>query len=340
MAFNPAQYKATTRQQWDDAAEAWHRWGPTLETWLGPATEKMLDAANVTTGGRVLDVAAGTGGQTLTAARRVGPSGRVLATDISAQDSLVRRQGGGRGRARQRGDPRGRRRSARRPAGGVLRRRDLPARAQLLPRPAGRPRRHPPGAARRRQDCGHRLFHAGTKHASSPSPSRSSGRRPSSRRPSQASQDPSALARRGSLSRPSAPPASRTSESRPSPHHCAWHRRPSASPSSGSRSAPCTRCSPAYRRPTGRPCGTRSSTPSGSSRPTTASSPRANYSSRRQPPEHRSAPHTGQRSALVRELQAMPVGDPPGDLVERHRESLRCRPAVDDDGEHRVLPQW
>ena len=83
MTFDPVQYKATTRQQWEDAAEAWHRWGPTLETWLGPATETMLDAAGVTTGSRVLDVAAGGGGQTLAAARRVGPSGRVLATDIS-----------------------------------------------------------------------------------------------------------------------------------------------------------------------------------------------------------------------------------------------------------------
>jgi ubiquinone/menaquinone biosynthesis C-methylase UbiE len=83
MTFDPVQYKATTRQQWEDAAEAWHRWGPTLETWLGPATEKMLEAANISTGSRVLDVAAGGGGQTLAAARRVGPSGRVLATDIS-----------------------------------------------------------------------------------------------------------------------------------------------------------------------------------------------------------------------------------------------------------------
>ena len=84
MSFDPDQYKATTRQQWDDAAEAWHSWGPTLETWLGPATEAMLDAAGITTGTRVLDVAAGAGGQSLAAARRVGPAGRVVATDISS----------------------------------------------------------------------------------------------------------------------------------------------------------------------------------------------------------------------------------------------------------------
>jgi len=84
-AFDAAAYKATTRAQWDDAADAWHRWGPTLERWLGPATDAMLDAAGVTAGARVLDVAAGAGGQTLTAARRVGPEGRVLATDISPE---------------------------------------------------------------------------------------------------------------------------------------------------------------------------------------------------------------------------------------------------------------
>lgn len=83
MAFDAVQYKITTRQQWEDAAEAWNRWGPVLENWLGEATEVMLDTAGVRAGSRVLDVAAGAGGQSLTAARRAGPSGRVVATDIS-----------------------------------------------------------------------------------------------------------------------------------------------------------------------------------------------------------------------------------------------------------------
>ena len=86
-AFDPVAYKATTRAQWDQAAGAWHRWGATLQSWLGEATEVMLDLAGVGAGARVLDVAAGTGGQTIAAARRVGPSGTVLATDIS-QDIL------------------------------------------------------------------------------------------------------------------------------------------------------------------------------------------------------------------------------------------------------------
>lgn len=82
-AFDPQKYKATTKAQWEKAAEPWHRWGPTLHHWLGDATQRMLDLADVKPGARVLDVAAGAGEQSIAAARRVGPTGHVLATDIS-----------------------------------------------------------------------------------------------------------------------------------------------------------------------------------------------------------------------------------------------------------------
>ena len=97
--FDPIRYKGTTREQWQTAAEPWYRWGPTVEDWLGKATETMLDMAEIGPGSRVLDVAAGAGGQTIAAAERVGPSGYVLATDISSTasiiniDPLCRRQG-------------------------------------------------------------------------------------------------------------------------------------------------------------------------------------------------------------------------------------------------------
>jgi cyclopropane fatty-acyl-phospholipid synthase-like methyltransferase len=71
--FDPVAYKRTTTDQWQAAAEPWHRSAPTLEAWLGAATETMLDMAGVVRAARVLDVAAGAGGQTLAAARRVGP---------------------------------------------------------------------------------------------------------------------------------------------------------------------------------------------------------------------------------------------------------------------------
>jgi ubiquinone/menaquinone biosynthesis C-methylase UbiE len=82
--FDPVKYKNTTREQWQAAAEAWYRWSPTLNQWLGKATDRMLELAGIATGHHVLDIAAGAGEQSLTAAKKVGPSGMVLATDISA----------------------------------------------------------------------------------------------------------------------------------------------------------------------------------------------------------------------------------------------------------------
>lgn len=81
--FDPVVYKETTRRQWQDAAPAWHAWGATLNQWLGPSTELMLDMARIGPGDHVLDVAAGAGEQSIAAARRVGTGGRVLATDLS-----------------------------------------------------------------------------------------------------------------------------------------------------------------------------------------------------------------------------------------------------------------
>ena len=88
--FDPIKYKETTREQWQTATEPWYRWGPTVEDWLGQATETMLDMTDAGSDSRVLDVAAGTGGQTIAAARRVGPSGCVLATDISPNILLAK----------------------------------------------------------------------------------------------------------------------------------------------------------------------------------------------------------------------------------------------------------
>src|SRR5690606_19734598 len=56
---------------------------PAIHRWLAAATETMLDLAAVGPGGRVLDVAAGAGDQTLAIARRVGPAGRAPGNDPS-----------------------------------------------------------------------------------------------------------------------------------------------------------------------------------------------------------------------------------------------------------------
>jgi ubiquinone/menaquinone biosynthesis C-methylase UbiE len=67
-----------------EIADRWSSAQVSRQQTLGAVTEVMLEAASVQPGSRVLDVAAGTGDQTLIAARRVGPMGYVLAADISA----------------------------------------------------------------------------------------------------------------------------------------------------------------------------------------------------------------------------------------------------------------
>lgn len=81
--FNATEYKQTQRKQWNEDAAAWHRWGPTLETWFGDVTRLMLDRANIGPDSRALDIATGAGEPALSAAQRVGPEGYVLATDLS-----------------------------------------------------------------------------------------------------------------------------------------------------------------------------------------------------------------------------------------------------------------
>src|SRR5215467_13459547 len=67
-----------------EAAAEWRRGAAARLEAFGPATELMLDLAGVKAGSWVLDVGAGAGDSALTAARRAGPAGHVLATDISA----------------------------------------------------------------------------------------------------------------------------------------------------------------------------------------------------------------------------------------------------------------
>lgn len=70
---------------WDKAAAGWNDHTQIIRQWLHSATHLMLDAAQVSAGVQVLDIAAGAGDQTLDIARLVGESGYVLATDISAR---------------------------------------------------------------------------------------------------------------------------------------------------------------------------------------------------------------------------------------------------------------
>ncbi len=79
-----AELTSTAPQPWDDAAAGWNKHAHVIREWLREVTEAMIKAANIRPGSRVLDIAAGAGDQTLDIARRIGPNGYVLATDLSA----------------------------------------------------------------------------------------------------------------------------------------------------------------------------------------------------------------------------------------------------------------
>ena len=83
--MDTASTATSLRAEWDAAAAGWDAHGPQIGAWLSRATEAMIGMAGVGPGSQVLDVAAGAGEQTLAIARRVGPTGRVLATDLSPQ---------------------------------------------------------------------------------------------------------------------------------------------------------------------------------------------------------------------------------------------------------------
>ncbi len=76
--------KSGLRDTWESAAPGWAKWERAFSAGLADATEVLLDMAAVAAGMRVLDVACGAGNQTVQAAKRVGPTGNVVASDISA----------------------------------------------------------------------------------------------------------------------------------------------------------------------------------------------------------------------------------------------------------------
>lgn len=81
--LDSAQFKSATREQWNRHAKGWNDHTAQISNWLRESTHAMLAMAEIRPEARVIDIAAGAGDQTLDIARRVGPNGSVLATDLS-----------------------------------------------------------------------------------------------------------------------------------------------------------------------------------------------------------------------------------------------------------------
>src|SRR5688500_17968318 len=79
------EFRGAQREQWNTAATGWRKWSELIDDAAGKVSERLVELAGVEPGSRVLDVAAGYGEPSLSAARQVGPDGEVVATDIAAQ---------------------------------------------------------------------------------------------------------------------------------------------------------------------------------------------------------------------------------------------------------------
>jgi SAM-dependent methyltransferase len=84
-AIDPVDFREAQHRHWDSAAVGWMEWSAFNDCADRHVSERLVELADVRSGSRVLDVAAGYGEPALTAARRAGPGGRVVATDISAE---------------------------------------------------------------------------------------------------------------------------------------------------------------------------------------------------------------------------------------------------------------
>ncbi len=78
-------FKAEEKARWDSVAAGWKKWWSAFERGAGGLSEEIVASAGISAGMRVLDLATGIGEPAVTAAKRVGPSGRVVAADFSPQ---------------------------------------------------------------------------------------------------------------------------------------------------------------------------------------------------------------------------------------------------------------
>ena len=82
-AIDPVDFREAQHKHWDSAAVGWKEWSEFNDSADGHISERLVELAEVQSGSRVLDVAAGYGEPALTAARKAGPEGRAGASSSS-----------------------------------------------------------------------------------------------------------------------------------------------------------------------------------------------------------------------------------------------------------------
>src|SRR5919109_3866737 len=85
QTVDAVEFRDGQRQQWNKGAEGWRKWSDFIDAATAHVSKRMVELAGVEPGSRVLDVAAGYGEPSLTAAAVAGAEGKVVATDISSE---------------------------------------------------------------------------------------------------------------------------------------------------------------------------------------------------------------------------------------------------------------
>jgi SAM-dependent methyltransferase len=84
-ALEAGAFRDKQRESWNGVAGGWRKWSNFIDTAAGKVSERLVELAGVVPGSHVLDVAAGYGEPSLTAAKKAGADGKVVASDISAE---------------------------------------------------------------------------------------------------------------------------------------------------------------------------------------------------------------------------------------------------------------
>lgn len=94
MGFDPAAFRAESRDIWGSVAEGWEDRRARLMEATAGVNEWLLGKAALEPGQTVLEVAAGTGDLGFEAARRIAPGGEVISTDFAPEMVEVARRVG------------------------------------------------------------------------------------------------------------------------------------------------------------------------------------------------------------------------------------------------------
>jgi ubiquinone/menaquinone biosynthesis C-methylase UbiE len=84
-SIDAGEFREKQRDQWNGVAAVWDEYSKFIDGSAYVVSDGLVEMAGIKEGDRVLDVACGYGEPSLTAARKVGADGTVVATDISVE---------------------------------------------------------------------------------------------------------------------------------------------------------------------------------------------------------------------------------------------------------------